>query len=74
MFVKISKNREGKKYISIAVGYREQNKVKHRIIKSLGKLEDLEVGNPNYLAELKEAVESGKYQPDPDFGTKNYKK
>ncbi|NLB19676.1 MAG: IS1634 family transposase [Clostridium sp.] len=66
MFVKISKNREGKKYISIAVGYREQNKVKHRIIKSLGKLEDLEVGNPNYLAELKEAVESGKYQPDPE--------
>lgn len=63
MFVKVTKNREGTKYISIVEGYRDGVKVKHRTIKSLGKLADLEVGNPNFLQELKEEVKKGKYQP-----------
>lgn len=48
----------------IVEGYRDKDKVKHRTIKSLGKLKDLEVGNPNYLAELKENVKAGKFQPE----------
>lgn len=63
MFVKVTKNREGTQYISIVEGYREGNKVKQRTIQSLGKLKDLEVDNPNFLKELKEAVKAGKYQP-----------
>lgn len=66
MFVKVTKNREGKKYISIVEGYREGDKVKQRTIQSLGKLDDLEVGNPNFLQELKEEIKAGKYQPTPE--------
>mgnify|MGYP000284730446 FL=1 len=64
MFVKVTRNREGTQYVSIVEGYRDKDKVKHRTIKSLGKLKDLEVGNPNYLAELKENVKAGKFQPE----------
>ena len=66
MFVKVTKNREGTQYVSIVEGYRDKDKVKHRTIKSLGKLKDLETGNPNYLTELKEDVKAGKYQPEPE--------
>ena len=66
MFVKVTKNREGTQYVSIVEGYRDKDKVKHRTIKSLGKLKDLEAGNPNYLTELKEDVKAGKYQPEPE--------
>lgn len=64
MFIKITKNREGVQYVSIVEGYRDKNKVKHRTIKSLGKLKDLQFGNPNYLEELKETLKEGKFQPD----------
>ncbi len=64
MFIKITKNREGIQYVSIVEGYRDKDKVKHRTIKSLGKLKDLEAGNPNYLAELKENLKEGKFQLD----------
>lgn len=64
MFIKITKNREGIQYVSIVEGYRDKDKVKHRTIKSLGKLKDLESGNPNYLAELKENLKEGKFQLD----------
>lgn len=64
MFIKITKNREGVQYVSIVEGYRDKDKVKHRTIKSLGKLKDLEAGNPNYLAELKENLKEGKFQLD----------
>ncbi|WP_410173268.1 transposase [Eubacterium aggregans] len=63
MFVKVTKNREGKKYVSIVEGYREGDKVKHRTIQSLGKLENLEAGNPHFLQELKEAVKAGRFNP-----------
>lgn len=66
MFVKVTKNREGTKYISIVEGYREGDKVKQRTIKSLGKLKDLEVDNPNFLKELKKEVKDGKYKPTSD--------
>lgn len=63
MFVKINKNREGNKYVYLVEGYRDGDKVKHRTIKSLGKLTDLEAGNPNFLKELREEVKTGKYTP-----------
>lgn len=63
MFVKINKNREGNQYVYIVEGYRDGGKVKHRTIQSLGKLSDLEAGNPNFLKELKAEVKAGKYQP-----------
>ncbi len=66
MFVKVTKNREGTQYVSVVEGYRDKDKVKHRTIRSLGKLKDLEAGNPNYLTELKEDVKAGKFQPDPE--------
>ena len=66
MFVKVTKNREGTQYVSIVEGYRDKDKVKQRTIKSLGKLKELEAGNPNYLAELKEDVKAGKFQPEPE--------
>lgn len=66
MFVKVTKNREGTQYVSIVEGYREKDKVKQRTIKSLGKLQELESGNPNFLAELKENVKAGKFQPEPE--------
>lgn len=64
MFVKVTKNREGIQYVSIVEGYRDKDKVKHRTIQSLGKLKDLESGNPNFLAELKEDVKAGKFHPE----------
>ncbi|MBR0577436.1 IS1634 family transposase, partial [Proteiniclasticum sp. BAD-10] len=64
--MKVTKNREGIQYVSIVEGYRDKDKVKHRTVKSLGKLTDLEAGNPNYLAELKESVKEGKFQPEPE--------
>lgn len=66
MFVKVTKNREGTQYVSVVEGYRDKDKVKHRTIRSLGKLKDLEAGNPNYLTELKEDVKAGKFQPEPE--------
>lgn len=66
MFVKVTKNREGTQYVSVVEGYRDKDKVKHRTIRSLGKLNDLEAGNPNYLTELKEDVKAGKFQPEPE--------
>ena len=66
MFVKVTKNREGTQYVSIVEGYRDKDKVKQRTIKSLGKLKELEAGNPNYLSELKEDVKAGKFQPEPE--------
>lgn len=47
-------------------GYREGDKVKHRTIKSLGKLKDLEATNPNFLTELKEDVKAGNFQVTPE--------
>ena len=64
MFIKSTKNREGIHDVAIVEGYRDKDKVKHRTIKSLGKLKDLEAGNPNYLAELKENLKEGKFQLD----------
>lgn len=66
MYIKVTKNREGTEYVSIVEGYRDKDKVKHRTIKSLGKLKDLEAGNPNFLAELKENVKAGKFHPEPE--------
>ena len=62
----MTKNREGTQYVSIVEGYRDKDKVKQRTIKSLGKLKELEAGNPNYLSELKEDVKAGKFQPEPE--------
>ncbi len=66
MFIKVTKNREGAEYVSIVEGYRDKDKVKHRTIKSLGKRKDLEAGNPDYLAELKESLKAGTFQPEPE--------
>lgn len=66
MFIKVTDNREGTKYVSIVEGYRDKGKVKHRTIKSLGKLKDLEADNPNFLAELKERLKAGEFQPEPE--------
>lgn len=62
-FLKVIKNREGKKYVSIVKGYHKGDKVKHRTIQSLGKLENLEAWNPHFLQELKEAVKAVRFNP-----------
>lgn len=71
-FVKVMKNREGNKYVSIVEGYRDGDKVKHRTIKSLGKLELLEADNPNFLEELKQEVKAGKYNLSVDSMVVNF--
>jgi len=71
-FVKVMKNREGKQYVSIVEGYRDGDKVKHRTLKSLGKLELLEADNPKFLEELKQEVKDGKYNLSAESMTVNF--
>lgn len=54
MFVKKIKQRNGTHILHLTEGYRENGKVKHRKIKNLGILEELEKNNPNIFLELKE--------------------
>ena len=67
MFVKVTKNREGTQYVSIVEGYRDKDKVKHRTIKSLGKLKDLEAGNPK----LSYGTEGGRQGRKVSTGARN---
>lgn len=60
-FVKVTKNREGTHYVTIVEGYRDGDKVRHRTIESLGKLDVLEQGDPNFLINLKVALKEGRY-------------
>ena len=54
MFVKVVKQRNGTHFLQLVEGYKLSGKTKHRTIKSLGVLENLQKNNPNILAELKE--------------------
>ncbi len=58
-YIKLNKNREGKDYVYLVEGYRKDGKVKHRTLKSFGKLEDLQKDNPNILEELKQQAKDG---------------
>jgi transposase len=53
------KNREGKVYIYLAESYRVGDKVRNRILKSYGKLDELEKEEPGILDRLRKEAKAG---------------
>jgi transposase len=66
-YIKVIKNREGKEYVYLLEGYRENGKVKTRRLESFGKLEDLQSKEPDILARLKKEASEGKINKDDEF-------
>jgi hypothetical protein len=61
MFVKLVRNRNNTHYVQIVESYRSHDGVvKHRLIKSLGLLEELEKDNPTFLQDLRLQVSTEK--------------
>lgn len=58
-FIRKQKNREGKIYIYLVEGYRENGKVKQRMLKNYGILEELEKIEPNIYERLKREAKEG---------------
>ena len=56
MFVKITKSGNGKfSYVKLVEGYRdEKGRVRHRTVKTLGRLDELTANDPDYLENLKQ--------------------
>lgn len=74
MYVKKIKQRNGTHYLHLVEAYRENKKIKHRKLESLGILEILEKENPNILSELKEKYKKQKSMKlfDGKYKEKNY--
>lgn len=68
-YIKLNKNREGREYVYLYEGYRENGKAKSRILKSFGKLETLLKEDPLFLDKLKQKVAAGEFSSKDD--TKN---
>ena len=62
-YIQILKNREGKKYVYLVEGYRENGKVKKRTLKKFGLLEDLKINEPDILDRLKKEAKDGTFIP-----------
>lgn len=62
MFVKVTKGGNRKfAYVSLVEGYRaEDGKVRHRVVKNLGRLDELEAKDPDYLENLKAKFKQGR--------------
>jgi len=58
-YISKRKNREGKIYVYLVEGYREKDKVKTRILKSYGQLEELEEKEPGAFERLKQEARDG---------------
>ena len=58
LFLKIAKYKNGKTYLSIVDGFRDKNnKVKQKVIKKLGYLEDLKKYYPDPITHFKDEVD-----------------
>lgn len=58
-FIRITKNREGNTHVYLVEGYRADGKVKQRIIKKFGLLEELEAKEAGVLERLKKEAKAG---------------
>jgi len=58
-YIAVRKNREGKSYVYLVEGFRVNNKVSTRNIKSYGQLEKLEANEPGILERLKSEAKAG---------------
>jgi len=58
-YIAVRKNREGKSYVYLVEGFRVNNKVSTRNIKSYGQLEKLEANEPRILERLKSEAKAG---------------
>ncbi|MBK0347197.1 IS1634 family transposase, partial [Aerococcaceae bacterium zg-ZJ1578] len=64
-FIRITKNKEGRQHVYLVEGYREDGKVKQRIIHKYGLLDELEAQEPGILERLKrEAKENSHIDPE----------
>ena len=63
-YIKVTKNREGKKHVYLVEGYREGDKVKQRTIHTYGRLDKLEQEEPGILERLKKEAKEGKFNKD----------
>ncbi len=70
-FIRITKNKEGRQHVYLVEGYRENGKVKQRIIHKYGLLDELEAQEPGILERLKREVKENA-KIDPDQLTVNY--
>lgn len=79
MFVKITKSGNGKfSYVKLVEGYRdEKGRVRHRTVKTLGRLDELTANDPDYLENLKQQFGSeraSKSRPLQPFGPRRPKR
>lgn len=58
-FIKTTTNREGRTHVYLVEGYRSEGKVKQRIIKRFGLLDELEAKEPGILERLKAEAKAG---------------
>lgn len=59
-FIRKTKSREGRHFLYLVEGYRVEGKVKQRIIKKLGILEEMEEKEPGVYERLKQEAKEGK--------------
>lgn len=65
-FIKTTTNKEGRTHVYLVEGYRKDGKVRHRILKKYGLLEELELEEPGVLERLKREAKEG-ILTDPKF-------
>ena len=58
-FIKTTTNKEGRTHVYLVEGYRKDGKVKQRILKKFGLLDELELEEPGILDRLKHEAKSG---------------
>ncbi|MBD3950100.1 IS1634 family transposase, partial [Aerococcaceae bacterium zg-1292] len=64
-FIRTTKNKKGRQHVYLVEGYRENGKVKQRIIHKYGLLDELEAQEPGILDRLKrEAKENSQINPE----------
>lgn len=59
-YIRKMKNKEGKIYVYLVEGYRENGKVKSRILEKYGYLDELEAQEPGIFEKLKKEAKEGK--------------
>ncbi|MFS5167678.1 IS1634 family transposase [Streptococcus agalactiae] len=66
-FIRITKNREGRKHVYLVEGYRENGKSKQRILHKYGLLDELEAKEPGILERLKREAKEESHAKSEEF-------
>ncbi|HFI0078239.1 TPA: IS1634 family transposase, partial [Streptococcus suis] len=66
-FIRITKNREGRKHVYLVEGYRENGKSKQRILYKYGLLDELEAKEPGILERLKREAKENSQAKSEEF-------